>query len=159
MMKSSLKLKHAGVILLALNCVLLCSAQGGNGGAGGWGGAAGSPGAPGAPGSSDFGYGYAGVDSRGHAYGGAGGNGGYYVGGLDDQGRRFSYSGGAGGMPGMPGMPGGYPGAPGAPIGPVGPGNYPGYYDQRYRSSANAKFAQTHCLLLLISLAVLSRFL
>lgn len=62
-------------------------------------------------------------------------------------------------MPGMPGAPGGYPGAPGAPIGPVGPGNYPSYYDQRYRSSANAKFAQAHWLWLLMPLVVLSRVL
>ncbi|XP_004525032.1 putative glycine-rich cell wall structural protein 1 [Ceratitis capitata] len=156
-MKPSLpQLRQAGVILLALNCVLLCTAQGGNGGAGGWGGAPGQPGAPGAPGNSDFGFGYAGIDSRGHAYGGAGGNGGYYVGGVDDQGRRFSYSGGAGGMPGMPGAPGGYPVAPGAP---VGPGNYPNYYDPRYRSAANAVGRQLHWLWLLLPLTVFLKVL
>ncbi|XP_054730400.1 uncharacterized protein LOC129239120 [Anastrepha obliqua] len=156
-MKPSLKLRQAGVIVLALNCVLLCSAQGGQGGAGGWGGAAGSPGAPGAPGGSDYGFGYAGVDSRGRVYGGAGGNGGYYAGGVDDQGRRFAYSGGAAGMPGMPEAPGAYPGAPGAPGVPRG---YPGgYYDQRYRSSANAKCTQAHWLWLIMPFAMLASFL
>ncbi|XP_036338547.1 glycine-rich cell wall structural protein 1.8 [Rhagoletis pomonella] len=159
-MKPSLKLRQAGVILLALNCVLFCSAQGGRGGAGGWAGASGSPGAPGmpgAPGTSDYGFGYGGVDSRGNTYGGAGGNGGYYVGGIDDQGRRFAYSGGAGGMPGMPGAPGGYPVAPGSYPNTRG---YPDYYDQRYRSSANAKFTQMNSLwLLILPIAMLTRFL
>ncbi|KAH8285728.1 hypothetical protein KR044_010124, partial [Drosophila immigrans] len=64
---------------------------------------------PGSLGAQDpqLSYGYAGVDSRGGAYGGAGGNGGYYVSGTDEHGRPFSYNGGvgAGGQP-LPGQPG-----------------------------------------------------
>ncbi|XP_067634948.1 uncharacterized protein [Eurosta solidaginis] len=146
-MALNFKLRNAGVILLALNCVLLCTAQGGHGGAGAWGGVAGSPGAPG---GSDFGYGYGAADSRGRVYGGAGGNGGYYAGGIDDEGRRYSYSGGVGGPGGYPGPQGGIPGAPNA---------YPNYYDPRYRSSAYAKFTQTTWLWLLLPVAVCSRFL
>lgn len=69
---------------------------------------------PGSLGNSDpqFSYGYAGVDSRG-PYGGAGGNGGYYVSGTDEHGRPFSYNGGnIGGQPGMPGQPGYNPNNP-----------------------------------------------
>uniref|UniRef100_A0A0A1XID9 Translation initiation factor IF-2 n=1 Tax=Zeugodacus cucurbitae TaxID=28588 RepID=A0A0A1XID9_ZEUCU len=57
-MQSMLKLRYAVALLLALNCVLLCAAQGGNGGWGGGPGAPGAPGggsgggAPGAPGGS-----------------------------------------------------------------------------------------------------------
>ncbi|KAM8721110.1 hypothetical protein ACLKA7_007047 [Drosophila subpalustris] len=65
-------------------------------------------------------YGYGGVDSRGNTYGGAGGNGGYYVSGTDEHGRPFSYNGGVGGQP-LPGQPG-----------------YPNNY---YRSSAGAAVA------------------
>lgn len=63
-MQSILKLRYAVALLLALNCVLLCAAQGGNGGWGGGSGApgapgggsgGGSPGAPGAPGGSSGG--------------------------------------------------------------------------------------------------------
>ncbi|XP_054743252.1 translation initiation factor IF-2-like isoform X2 [Anastrepha obliqua] len=56
-MQSILKLRLAVLLLIALNCVLLCTAQGGNGGWGGDSGAPGAPGggsgggAPGAPGS------------------------------------------------------------------------------------------------------------
>ncbi|ALC49113.1 CG12655 [Drosophila busckii] len=55
---------------------------------------------PGQLGSTDpqFSYGYAGVDSRG-PYGGAGGNGGYYVSGVDEHGRPYNYNGGAGAAP------------------------------------------------------------
>lgn len=87
-----------------------------------WGGAGNTPGVgtgawsnaqaggmhpPGSLGNTDaqYSYGYAGVDSRG-PYGGAGGNGGYYVSGTDEHGRPFSYNGGAiGGQPGQPGYP------------------------------------------------------
>lgn len=65
---------------------------------------------PGSLSNSDpqFSYGYAGVDSRG-PYGGAGGNGGYYVSGTDEHGRPFSYNGGnIGGQPGYPNNPYGY---------------------------------------------------
>lgn len=63
-MQSILKLRYAVALLLALNCVLLCAAQG-NGGWGGGSGApgapgggngGGAPGAPGAPGGSSGGY-------------------------------------------------------------------------------------------------------
>ncbi|KAH8395689.1 hypothetical protein KR222_009526 [Zaprionus bogoriensis] len=89
----------------------------GNGaGAGAWSNAqAGGPGMhpPGPLGSTDqqISYGYAGIDSRG-PYGGAGGNGGYYVSGTDEHGRPFTYNGGIGPggqpmpMPGQPGYPG-----------------------------------------------------
>ncbi|KAH8303242.1 hypothetical protein KR059_004575, partial [Drosophila kikkawai] len=59
---------------------------------------------PGTLGSQDpqYSYGYAGIDSRG-TYGGAGGNGAYYVGGTDEHGRPFSYGNQAGGQPGYMG--------------------------------------------------------
>ncbi|XP_030245065.1 ATP-dependent RNA helicase A [Drosophila navojoa] len=78
-------------------------------GAGAWSNshAGGAPGMhpPGSLGSTDpqYGYGYAGIDARG-PYGGAGGNGAYYVSGTDEHGRPFSYN---GGQP-MPPPPPGY---------------------------------------------------
>ncbi|EDX02069.1 galectin-3 isoform X1 [Drosophila yakuba] len=62
-----------------------------------------------------YSYGYAGIDSRG-SYGGAGGNGAYYVSGTDEHGRPFSY----GNQVGQPGQPG-YMGVRPDP-------NYPGSY-------------------------------
>ncbi|XP_034476190.1 glycine-rich cell wall structural protein 1.8 [Drosophila innubila] len=81
---------------------------GNNAGAGAWSNSQqGGPGMhpPGSLGNQDpqISYGYAGVDSRGN-YGGAGGNGGYYVSGTDEHGRPFSYNGGVGGQP-LPGQP------------------------------------------------------
>uniref|UniRef100_A0A0C9RSS6 Col-145 protein n=2 Tax=Endopterygota TaxID=33392 RepID=A0A0C9RSS6_9HYME len=63
-MQSILKLRYAVALLLALNCVLLCAAQGNGGwggssgapGAPGGGNGGGAPGAPGAPGGSSGGY-------------------------------------------------------------------------------------------------------
>ncbi|XP_017134536.1 glycine-rich cell wall structural protein [Drosophila miranda] len=90
----------------------------GNGGVGAWSNAqtGGGMHPPGSLSSQDpqYSYGYAGVDSRG-TYGGAGGNGGYYVSGTDEHGRPFSYNGQ--GQPGQPGynmggrLDPGYPGS------------------------------------------------
>ncbi|EDV91911.1 PE-PGRS family protein PE_PGRS26 [Drosophila grimshawi] len=84
----------------------------GGAGAGAWSNAQGAgmrP--PGSLSNSDpqYSYGYAGVDSRG-PYGGAGGNGGYYVSGTDEHGRPYSYNGGSNGqsMPPPPGYPNNY---------------------------------------------------
>ncbi|XP_023175906.2 glycine-rich cell wall structural protein 1 [Drosophila hydei] len=81
--------------------------------------------APGSLGGADpqYSFGYAGIDSRG-PYGGAGGNGAYYVSGTDEHGRPFSYNGGVGGQP-MPPPPGypnsyGYRSAAGATVASVG---------------------------------------
>lgn len=97
---------------------------------------------PGSLSNSDpqYSYGYAGIDSRG-PYGGAGGNGGYYVSGTDEHGRPFSYnSGNIGGQPGMPGQPG-YPN----PNNPYG-----------YRSGANvASMASLGIVLAACTLALL----
>lgn len=93
---------------------------------------------PGSLGNSDaqYSYGYAGVDSRG-PYGGAGGNGGYYVSGTDEHGRPFSYNGGAiGGQPGQPGYPN--------PNNPYG-----------YRSGANAASMASLGIVLVCALALL----
>ncbi|XP_062140218.1 uncharacterized protein LOC133848602 [Drosophila sulfurigaster albostrigata] len=110
--------RNCVVVICLLATLSLVYAQGtwggGNAaGAGAWsnsqpGGAAGMH-PPGSLGGQDpqISYGYAGVDSRGGAYGGAAGNGGYYVSGTDEHGRPFSYNGGvgAGGQP-LPGQPG-----------------------------------------------------
>ncbi|KAH8421345.1 hypothetical protein KR009_002417, partial [Drosophila setifemur] len=77
---------------------------------------------PGSLGAQDpqYSYGYAGIDSRG-SYGGAGGNGAYYVGGTDEHGRPFSY----GNQAGQPGYRNNmnYPGSYGYQNGAVGMGN------------------------------------
>ncbi|KAH8254942.1 hypothetical protein KR038_004722, partial [Drosophila bunnanda] len=67
---------------------------------------------PGSLGAQDpqYSYGYAGIDSRG-TYGGAGGNGAYYVGGTDEHGRPFSYGNQAGGYMGGIRPESNYPGA------------------------------------------------
>ncbi|XP_017066860.1 uncharacterized protein LOC108104994 [Drosophila eugracilis] len=67
-----------------------------------------------------YSYGYAGIDSRG-PYGGAGGNGGYYVSGTDEHGRPFSY-GNQVGQAGQPGYMGVRPD-------PNFPGQYQGYHN------------------------------
>ncbi|XP_022229428.1 PE-PGRS family protein PE_PGRS26 [Drosophila obscura] len=102
------------VIYLALAGLVAVNGQSGtwnngNGGVGAWSnaqtGAAGMH-PPGSLSSQDpqYSYGYAGVDSRG-TYGGAGGNGGYYVSGTDEHGRPFSYNGQGNQQP-LPGQPG-----------------------------------------------------
>ncbi|KAH8386435.1 hypothetical protein KR093_000505, partial [Drosophila rubida] len=93
---------------------------------------------PGSLGGQDpqLSYGYAGVDSRGGAYGGAGGNGGYYVSGTDEHGRPFSYNGGVGvGVNGQP-----LPGQPGYR------NNY-GYYSSSGTLAASLSLALTLSLL------------
>ncbi|XP_064536944.1 uncharacterized protein LOC135427384 [Drosophila montana] len=92
---------------------------------------------PGSLGSTDpqYSYGYGGIDSRG-PYGGAGGNGGYYVSGTDEHGRPYSYNGGMGGQPVPP------------------PPGYPNNYG--YRSSAGAAVASVGVALSLALLAARS---
>ncbi|XP_054743251.1 POU domain, class 4, transcription factor 1-like isoform X1 [Anastrepha obliqua] len=73
-MQSILKLRLAVLLLIALNCVLLCTAQGGNGGWGGDSGAPGAPGggsgggAPGAPGGGSNGGAPGAPGSPGHSH-------------------------------------------------------------------------------------------
>ncbi|SPP78517.1 heterogeneous nuclear ribonucleoprotein 87F [Drosophila guanche] len=111
----------------------------GNGGVGAWSnaqtGGAGMHPPPGSLSGQDpqFSYGYAGVDSRG-TYGGAGGNGGYYVSSTDEHGRPFSYN-GQGNQP-LPGQPG-YS---------MDNGRYPGSYG--YRGAAAATTSGTLALTL-----------
>ncbi|XP_017479115.1 PREDICTED: translation initiation factor IF-2-like [Rhagoletis zephyria] len=77
-MQSTLKLKHAVMLLIALNCVLLCTAQGGWGGdsgapgAPGGGNGGGAPGAPGAPGGGSGAPGAPGGNHHVHSYASAG---------------------------------------------------------------------------------------
>ncbi|XP_017041919.1 galectin-3 [Drosophila ficusphila] len=87
-----------------------------------------------------YSYGYAGIDSRG-PYGGAGGNGAYYVSGTDEHGRPFSY----GNQPGQPGYMGVRPDP-----------NYPGSYGYR-NSAAIATNSVNAALALVIGLALAAR--
>ncbi|KAH8273435.1 hypothetical protein KR018_000603, partial [Drosophila ironensis] len=84
-----------------------------------------------------YSYGYAGIDSRGASYGGAGGNGAYYVGGTDEHGRPFSY----GNQAGQPGYMGIRPDP-----------NYPGVYG--YRNAATSFSTATASATAALALAV-----
>ncbi|KAI8115397.1 hypothetical protein CVS40_12352 [Lucilia cuprina] len=102
-------------VLIVLSHVYMSAAQGqgGYGGSvGSWSSASSQSGQPGAPGSTQFSYGYGGVDANGMPYGGSSGNGGYHVNVTDEHGRQHSYSGGQGGFGGQPGQPG-HPGSMG----------------------------------------------
>ncbi|XP_016942127.2 collagen alpha-2(I) chain [Drosophila suzukii] len=96
---------------------------------------------PGSLGGQDpqYSYGYAGIDSRG-PYGGAGGNGAYYVSGTDEHGRPFSY----GNQAGQPGQPG-YMGIRPDP-------NYPGSYG--YQSAAAVITTPVGATLTLVALGL-----
>ncbi|BFG02674.1 pupal cuticle protein Edg-91 [Drosophila madeirensis] len=122
----------------------------GNGGVGAWsnaqtGGAGMHP--PGSLSGQDpqYSYGYAGVDSRG-TYGGAGGNGGYYVSGTDEHGRPFSYN-GQGNQP-LPGQPG---------YNMDSNGRYPGSYGYRGGAAATTSGTLGVALTLALGAALLAR--